>query len=194
MKNQRFWVLAGAMALLVGSLGGATGGYVAIAQSTSQNSAPATTESRPDGMKKRRHRIDFAAAATKLGVTEAQLKTALGVPAQRQKRPRLDLQATATKLGVTEAQLQQALGITIDPQTGRPMRPKTRPNLQAAATQLGVTKAQLKAAMGLPAKGDRTHQRPRLDISGAATKLGVTQQQLVDALGIPAQPPSAVPN
>lgn len=75
----------------------------------------------PDGQH-RPPRIDFAAAAAKLGVTEAQLKDALGVPAnppnpsdRNQRPPRPDFAAAATKLGVTEAQLKDALGVPANP-------------------------------------------------------------------------------
>ncbi|MBC1303185.1 hypothetical protein GNE12_14815, partial [Trichormus variabilis N2B] len=50
-------------------------------------------------------RPDFKAAAAKLGVTEQQLKDALGVPAkppgEGQRPPRPDFKAAAAKLGVT---------------------------------------------------------------------------------------------
>ncbi|MBD2101651.1 hypothetical protein [Leptolyngbya sp. FACHB-261] len=93
------------------------------------------------GQRRRPHRrIDFAAAAQKLGVTEAQLKTALGVPAnppspstnppnateRRQRRPRLDIEGAATKLGVTQQQLRDALGIPQRPPGDRP-GPNARP-------------------------------------------------------------------
>jgi hypothetical protein len=53
-------------------------------------------------------RPDLAAAAAKLGVTEQQLRDALGPPPQNGQRP--DLASAASKLGVTEAQLRAALG------------------------------------------------------------------------------------
>ncbi|WP_228013319.1 hypothetical protein [Nostoc edaphicum] len=78
-------------------------------------------------------RPDFAAAATKLGVTEAQLKAALGVPGDRSQRPpRPDFKAAAAKLGVTEQQLIDALGVpphppgdgAVSPQGNRLNQPK----------------------------------------------------------------------
>jgi len=76
----------------------------------------------PNGQRRQPPRIDFAAAAAKLGVTEAQLKNALGVPAnppsasgRNQRPPRPDLKAAAAKLGVTEQQLINALGIPPHP-------------------------------------------------------------------------------
>ncbi|GAA6622942.1 hypothetical protein [Scytonema sp. NUACC26] len=80
----------------------------------------------PPNEHRRRPRIDFAAAAEKLGVTEAQLKDALGVPAnppnpsERNGRPpRPDFKAAAAKLGVTEQQLIEALGIPPRPPANR---------------------------------------------------------------------------
>ncbi|MBD2091903.1 hypothetical protein H6F67_18830 [Microcoleus sp. FACHB-1515] len=149
--------------------------------------AQATPAAPPEGDRLHR-RIDFAAAASQLGTTEANLRTALGLPAQRPERPRPDLSAAASSLGVTEEQLRTALGITIDPQTNLPVRPRTRPDLAAAATQLNVTEERLRTALGLPDRpptGERP-PRPQLDIAGAATRLGVTQEQVIRALGIEA--------
>lgn len=138
----------------------------------------------------RRHRgPDFAAAAQKLGISEAELKAALGVSENPQatagtpgKRPRLDIQGAATKLGISEEQLISALGI--------PSRPR-RPDFAAAASKLGVTEAQLKSALGVPATPPTNGRRPpRPDFQAAAAKLGVTEQQLIDALGIPPRPPA----
>ena len=70
-------------------------------------------------------RIDFAAAAKQLGITEAKLIEALGLPAKPPEPPSdnknrplyppppppLDIPGAAKKLGVTEAQLIQILGI-----------------------------------------------------------------------------------
>jgi len=53
--------------------------------------------------------IDFATAAKKLGVTEAKLKTALGLPLEPPPRP--DIRGAATKLNVTEDKLIEALGL-----------------------------------------------------------------------------------
>ncbi len=66
-------------------------------------------------------RIDFASAAQKLGVTETQLKSALGVPEKPPIQPlsapppRPDIKGAATKLGVTESKLIEALGIPPHP-------------------------------------------------------------------------------
>ncbi|MBS9394847.1 MAG: hypothetical protein HEQ29_17505 [Dolichospermum sp. LBC05a] len=55
------------------------------------------------------HPIDFATAAKKLGVTEAKLKTALGLPLEPPPRP--DIRGAATKLNITEKKLIEALGV-----------------------------------------------------------------------------------
>ncbi len=78
-------------------------------------------------IKRQPPRPDLKAAAAKLGVTEQQLKDALGVPAnppsQGQRPPRPDLKAAAAKLGVTEQQLIDALGIPPRPQGDRQAPP-----------------------------------------------------------------------
>ena len=94
-----------------------------IAQATDAPNQP------PDGQR-RPPRIDFAAAAAKLGVTEAQLKDALGAPAnppspsdKNQRPPRPDFKGAAAKLGVTEQQLTDALGIPPHPWGDAPRSP-----------------------------------------------------------------------
>ncbi|MEH2199042.1 hypothetical protein [Nostoc sp.] len=89
-------------------------------------SNPNLTAQNPPQAGERSHRqIDFTAAAQKLGVTEAKLKEALGVPTNSTNPPdgerrRPDLKAAATKLGVTEEKLREALGI--------PARPSSNPS------------------------------------------------------------------
>jgi hypothetical protein len=163
-------VLLGAFTLISSNQTNAANSLNIIAQTST------TTNQRPEGHK--HHRRDFTEAATKLGVTEAQLKEALGFPANY---PKPDFTAAATKLGVTEAQLKDALGIPANlPEGQRP----PRPNFTEAATKLGITEAQLKDALGFPP------QRPRPNFAEAATKLGVTEAQLKDALGIRSNPPN----
>jgi hypothetical protein len=91
-----------------------------------------TTESNTN--KPKPPRIDFAAAAKKLGITEARLKEALGVPANpptegsqnTKKRPsRIDFKAAASKLGIPEQKLIDALGLP-------PRQP--RPNTKTTAS------------------------------------------------------------
>ena len=77
---------------------------------TSNSSNAPESDSRPP-----RRRPDFAAAAKKLGVSESDLKDALGTPGNSppqpgQRPPNRDLAAAAQKLGVTEQQLTEALG------------------------------------------------------------------------------------
>jgi hypothetical protein len=83
-------------------------------------------QSSPEPSQERRNpppRIDFPAAAKQLGVTEAELIKALGLPAKPPEPPtdnncpppppppRLDIPGASKKLGVTEAQLIKVLGI-----------------------------------------------------------------------------------
>ena len=100
-----------------------TFGCVAQNQATAQSpNRLAQDSSQPDRQQEggRNHRgPDFAAAAQKLGISEADLKAALGVPTNPpstpptpgQRPPRPDFKAAAEKLGVTEEQLINALGI-----------------------------------------------------------------------------------
>ena len=92
-----------------------------VSKTVAQSSLP------PNGAEKPQPppRIDFAAASRKLGVSEAQLKAALGVPDKPPTKsstppPPPNLQAAAAKLGVTEAKLIEALGIPPHPPGDRP--------------------------------------------------------------------------
>jgi hypothetical protein len=117
-------VLVGTMAFISPNQTNAANRSERIAQATDAPNSP------PDGQHKP-PRIDFAAAAAKLGVTEAQLKDALGVPAnppspsdRNQRPPRPNFNDAAKKLGVTEQQLTDALGIPPHPPDGdRPANP-----------------------------------------------------------------------
>lgn len=199
MLNQRLWLLSAASMLLLGAIAHPAQASVSPLTQPGTETAPLLLAQRqrpepsgPAGQQqgRPRRRIDFAAAAARLGTTEANLREALGLPAQpRTPGDRANrLREAADQLNVSEERLRQALGITLDPQTGQPVRPRTRPNLPAAATQLGVTETQLRTALGLPEPGEGRRSRPRLDIQGAASRLGVTEQQLREALGIPARP------
>ncbi|MDF5732244.1 MAG: hypothetical protein PUP92_30650 [Rhizonema sp. PD38] len=128
--NQALVVIA--IPVLVGTFGfiaphqaNAEASFHQIAQASEPSSQP------PDGQQ-RPPRIDFAAAATKLGVTEAQLKDALGVPANppspsdsnsNKRPPRPDFKAAAAKLGVSEQQLTDALGVPPHPPGDQPAPP-----------------------------------------------------------------------
>lgn len=170
------------------NLPGANGMTIAQAAPAPPEQSPA--EQRPPG---RQHRqIDFAAAASELGISEAELREALGVTADSSTQTghrRLDIPGAAASLNVTEERLVEALGI--------PPRPP-RPDLAAAADRLGVSEDELKAALGIPenppAEGARSQRPPRSDFAAAAATLGVSEQQLVEALGIPARPPGDRPD
>jgi hypothetical protein len=184
--NTRRLLAAIALPVVIGTFG-----CVALNQAIAQSpNRLAQDSSQPNQQREgRRHRgSDFAAAAQKLGISEATLKEALSVPttppAPGQRPPRPDFKAAA-KLGITEEQLVNALGI--------PPRPP-RPDFAAAAQKLGVSEADLKAALGVPANPPTTpptpgQRPPRPDFKAAAEKLGVTEEQLVKALGIPPRPP-----
>jgi hypothetical protein len=189
MNTRRLLALM-ALPVLVGTFG-----CVALNQAIAQSpNRLAQDSSQPNQQREgRRHRgPDFAAAAQKLGISEADLKAALGVTSDSQatpgtpgQRPRLDIKGAAATLGITEEQLVNALGI--------PPRPP-RPDFAAAAQKLGVSEADLKAALGVPANPPTTpptpgQRPPRPDFKAAAEKLGVTEEQLINALGIPPRPP-----
>jgi hypothetical protein len=142
--------------------------------------AQATTDQAPREGRGRRQ-IDFAAAASELGISEAELREALGITADSStepgQRPRLDISGAATRLNITEERLVEALGI------------RPRPDLAAAAATLGVTEDELKAALGIPenppTEGEQAERPRRPDFTAAAETLGVTEQQLREALGVP---------
>jgi membrane-bound lytic murein transglycosylase B len=140
------------------------------------------------------HRPDFAAAAKQLGVSEAELIKALGLPEKPPTGangrpdgppPKPDFAGAAKKLGVTEEQLIKALGIP----------PHHRPDFAGAAKKLGVSEKDLIAALGIPdkpptgANGRPDGSPPKPDFAGAAKKLGVSEEQLINALGVPPHPP-----
>jgi hypothetical protein len=69
--------------------------------------------------------LDFANAAKKLGVSEAQLKAALKMPEKppapsSSPPPRPDIKGAAVKLGVSEKQLIEALGMPPNPPGEQP--------------------------------------------------------------------------
>ena len=98
-------------------------------------------QSSPEPSQERRQpppRIDFSAAAKQLGVTEAELIKALGLPAKPPEPPSdncppppappppLDIPGAAKKLGVTEAQLIKVLGIPPSPAGDRNIPPNSK--------------------------------------------------------------------
>lgn len=192
---RRFLALS-TLPLLMGSAIALVGADRAIAHPSSPLAQASSQPQRGQG--RQRPRIDFAAAAARLNTTEAELKEALGLPAQRpgntgnwrENRRRPDLQTAAAQLGVSEAQLRQALQTMRTAQPRQPGERRSRPSLQPVATQLGVTEAALRQALSLPEPGAGWNRpmgnRRRLDIQGAATRLGVTEQQVIDALNLQA--------
>ncbi|NJN73699.1 MAG: hypothetical protein HC799_13260 [Limnothrix sp. RL_2_0] len=149
-----------------------------------------TEQRKEEGQKgKRRGGLDFAAAASELGITETALKTALGIPETPpeagQRPPRPDFEAAASQLGITEEALKTALGVP----EGGGRGGHRRPDFAAAATQLGVTEEALKTALGVPETRPENGQRPpRPDFAAAATQLGVTETELKEALGVRPRP------
>ncbi|MBT3190644.1 MAG: hypothetical protein HN736_13205 [Anaerolineae bacterium] len=143
--------------------------------------------------------IDFAAAASTLGITEDELKSAMGEPGQGPP----DFLTVAAQLGISEEALITALGLPAGgpdggqqgqsqnqdgqrPQQGQDdgqQRPQI--DLATAASTLGVTEDALKTALGEPGQG-------KPDLAIVATELGVTEEALIDALGIPAGGPGNV--
>jgi hypothetical protein len=149
-------LFATAIPVFVGTFGCAAFN-AANAASPRQTVAQATQPSTAQPQEQHRPRIDFKAAATKLNVTEQQLKDALGIPATPtpgQRPPRPDFKAAAAKLNVSEQQLKDALGVPATPTPGQ--RPP-HPDFKAAAAKLNVSEQQLKDALGVPAspQGDR---------------------------------------
>ncbi|MGF1569379.1 MAG: hypothetical protein ACFCVD_15145 [Nodosilinea sp.] len=154
--------IAAAASLLAGSLGMATLAKALPTQADTQ------LAQRADRGGHRGHHL--AAAAERLGVSEVELRTALGLPEEPLPRP--DLAAAATQLGTTEAELRDSLQASRqgeDPRGGRP-------DLAAVAQQYGVSEAELRTALGLP----ETPIEP--DLAAAATQLGVSEAELRAAL------------
>lgn len=177
MIMHRSLITAALAAGLVGSLG-----LAAFSQTPSgePNQRPERSE-RPERQGRgfgQGHR-SLAAAADQLGVSEADLKAALGIPAEMPQRS--DMAAVATQLGVSETDLREALrtSMVAARQQYRTTGDRPDPNavLAAAATQLSVSETDLKAALGLP---DTLPPRP--DMAAAATQLGVSETDLREAL------------
>lgn len=106
--------------------------------------------------------LDFTSAAKKLGITEAQLVEALGLPPkppesdrERARPPRPDFAAAAQKLGTTESKLVEALGLPPKPpefnSVNHPQGCMPPPSLDfvGAAKKLNVSKADLLKALNL---------------------------------------------
>ena len=107
--------------------------------------------------------IDYAKAATTLGVTEDALKAAMGNPGTPKEKP--DTTALATKLGVTE----DALKTAMESQQGKP-------DNAALAAKLGISEDKVKEAMGTPGQNGTGM------FTDAAKKLNITEDALKAAL------------
>src|SRR5919199_1763412 len=131
MMNTRRLLALIALPVLIGSFG-----CVALNQATAQSPnrlAQASPQPNQQGGQRNHRGPDFAAAAQKLGISEATLKEALGVPANPtpgQRPPRPDFKAAAEKLGVTEEQLINALGIPPRPPQDGDQADESRPPQQ----------------------------------------------------------------
>jgi hypothetical protein len=135
MNTRRLLALM-ALPVLIGAFGS-----VALNQATAQSpNRLAQNSSQPNQQQegRRNHRgPDFAAAAQKLGISEADLRAALGVTSDSQatpgtpgQRPRLDIKGAAAKLGITEEQLINALGIPPRPPQDGNQPDESRPPQQ----------------------------------------------------------------
>ena len=180
MKIHNLGLTTTAAALLLGSLGLSVGLNIATAQAdTAPTEMPFSTpglkqqSGRSDGefSRGRYHRGErLAEAAAELGVSETELRTALGLPEQPIEP---DLAGAAAQLGTTETELRNSLRDSTQAGSGRWGR---RPNFDAVAQQYGVSTEALLTALGVPA------QRPRPDIAAAAERLGVSEDDIWDAL------------
>jgi hypothetical protein len=112
----------------------------------------------------------LAAAAAELGVSETELRSALGLPEQPIEP---DFTGAAAQLGTTETELRSALRSSIQPGPGPRGR---RPDFAAVAQQYGVSTEVLLSALGIPA------ERPQPNIAAAAQQLGVSEESLRNAL------------
>ena len=108
------------------------------------------SKQRPD-RKPQRPRIDFAAAAAKLGTTEAKLKAALGLPARP---PQEGKPSGAQPTSPQNGQAMSGKGEPRKPEQGRP----PRLDIKGAAAKLGVTEQKLLQALGLPEKPPMQNQ------------------------------------
>ena len=121
------------------------------AESGPSRSPSSAGQSRPHPDRKpQRPRIDFAAAAAKLGTTEAKLKAALGLPARPQEGKPSGAQPTPPQNG----QATSGKGEPRKPEQGRP----PRLDIKGAAAKLGVTEQKLLQALGLPEKPPMQNQ------------------------------------
>jgi hypothetical protein len=148
-------------------------------------------------------RLNLAAAAEQLGTTEAELRSALGLPAPGEQPDReammarrqamrqqaaARLSAAAAELGVEEADLVAAM------RSQWQQRSQNGRGLTAMAEELGVSEDALRSALmpenGWPEGARVGGRRPGLDIAAAAEALGVTEAEVIDALGLSQRRPN----
>jgi lambda repressor-like predicted transcriptional regulator len=132
-----------------------------------QRGNPSTQGSQRGANRRGQH---LATAAAELGVSETELRTALGLPEQPIEP---DFAGAAAQLGTTETELRNALRSSHQAGPGPGGR---RPDFAAVAQQYGVSTETLLSALGVPA------ERPQPDIAAAAQQLGVSEDVLRDAL------------
>lgn len=179
MKLRHLVLTTTAAATLLGAVGLAvlSGNSLAWAETdssvTQSNSGLKQQGNRPDqyrGGRGQRRGQRLAEAAAELGVSETQLRTALGLPEQPIEP---DFAGAAAQLGTTETELRNALRSSTQPGPGPRGR---RPDFSAVAQQYGVSTETLVSALGVPT------ERPQPDITAAAQQLGVSEDELRDAL------------
>lgn len=138
-----------------------------LSQGQGQNQAPGDCQGQG------RRGAPLATAAAQLGVSEAALRSALGMP-ERHQRP--DLAAAAAQLGTTEDELRTSLRNQMQAhrQAHQGQGPHAGPpDFTALAQQYGVSEAEFRRIMGIP-------NRP--DMATAAAQLGVSEEALQEAL------------
>jgi NACalpha-BTF3-like transcription factor len=173
--NIRHQVLTLSFASLVlGTLGAAVLTEVGAAQAQNSQAQPAQMQAQNNsGGNRRQDRPErgegLAAAAEQLGVSEAELRTALGLPEERVEP---DFAGAAAFLGTTEQDLMDTLRSLHQQGEGR----GPHPDFAAVAEHYGVSEAELINALGVPA------ERPEPDLAAAAQTLGVSEADLMAAL------------
>jgi hypothetical protein len=178
LRNLMLATTAASMLLGTAGLAVFTSGSPARANAASSSEHPIgqlkQQGNRPDGAGRnqaQRRGERLAAAAAELGVSETELRTALGLLPRQPIAP--DFAGAAAQLGTTETELRYALRPATQP--GRGPRGR-RPDFAAVAQQYGVSTETLLSALGVPA------ERPQPDITAAAQQLGVSEDELRNAL------------
>lgn len=127
---------------------------ISNAAEAGQTQAPQSSEGRsrrPD-RKSERPRINFAAAAAKLGTTEAKLKETLGIPVRA---PQSNPQSNPQGESRGESRGDNSSGERGRPKRGHQEQGHGRPprlDIKGAAAKLGVTEQKLMNALGLQPK------------------------------------------